>query len=117
MKTILVVTKSARAAIEDMRTLYEDIKNFTRLEYKVDIPKKRITTPNVEVVFVWRQEERVFTGRRYIHAICKRTYFDNDIRKSVEFINPFVEYCHGIKDVLRMIREIEEAAANEKKKD
>lgn len=107
MKQILVITRTFREAVEDMRTLQGWILKYTVFKMGIEPHRGRITTEHAEVIFVSAQIEEKLLGR-CPDAICKRTYLDNSIRKK-----PNLKYLPGIEGVLREIIEIEEAAANE----
>lgn len=114
MKQILVITRTVREAVEDMRTLQGWILKYTAFKMGIEPHRRRITTEHAEVIFASAQIEEKLLGR-HPDAICERTYFDYNIRKSFEAKKPDLKYLPGIEGVLREIIEIEEAAVNEKK--
>ena len=114
MKQILVITRTFREAVEDMRTLQGWILKYTVLKMGIEPHRGRITTKHAEVIFTSTQNEEKLLGRRP-DAICKRTYLDNNMQKSFEAKKPDLKYLPGIEGVLREIIEIEETAVNEKK--
>lgn len=114
MKQILVITRTFREAVEDMRTLQGWILKYTVLKMRIEPHRGRITTKHAEVIFTSTQNEEKLLGRRP-DAICKRAYLDNNMQKSFEAKKPDLKYLPGIEGVLREIIEIEEAAVNEKK--
>lgn len=114
MKQILVITRTVRETVEDMRTLQGWILKYTVFKMGIEPRRGRITTEHAEVIFASAQIKEKLLGR-HPDAVCKRTYLDNSIRKSFEAKKPDLKYLPGIEGVLREIIEIEEAAVNEKK--
>lgn len=114
MKQIIVITRTFREAVEDMRMLQGWILKYTVFKMGIEPHKGRITTEHAEVMFTSEQTKEKLLGRRP-DAICERTYLDTRIRKFFEARKPNLKYLPGIEGVLREIIEIEEAAVNEKK--
>lgn len=71
MKQILVITRTSREAVEDMRMLQGWILKYTAFKMGIEPRKGRITTKHAEVIFASAQIEEKLLGRRP-DAICKK---------------------------------------------
>lgn len=60
MKQILVITRTFREAVEDMRTLQGWILKYTVFKMGIEPHRGRITTEHAEVIFVSAQIEENF---------------------------------------------------------
>lgn len=62
MKQILVITRTFREAVEDMRTLQGWILKYTVFKTGIEPHRGRITTEHAEVIFVSAQIEEKLLG-------------------------------------------------------